>query len=142
MGCDSSHRDCWGNSYRPSAPKLNPTPFWADRVLFICSLGQPSLGPHFLQDANCTSCVRMTYLVHFNFSFHNINILVFVFLCILFIYSFRENEERGRDTGRGRSRLHAGSPMWDSIRGLQDHTPGCKRRQTTAPRGLPRCKIF
>ena len=28
---------------------------------------------------------------------------------------------RGRDTGRGRSRLHAGSPTWDSIPGLQDH---------------------
>ena len=28
----------------------------------------------------------------------------------------RERErERGRDTGRGRSRLHAGSPTWDSI---------------------------
>ena len=27
----------------------------------------------------------------------------------------------GRDTGRGRSRLHAGSLMWDSIPGLQDH---------------------
>ena len=27
----------------------------------------------------------------------------------------RERErERGRDTGRGRSRLHAGSPTWDS----------------------------
>ena len=34
----------------------------------------------------------------------------------------RETEtERGRVTGRGRSRLHAGSPMWDSIPGLQDH---------------------
>ena len=33
---------------------------------------------------------------------------------------------RGRDTGRGRSRLHAGSLMWDSIPGLQDHTPGLK----------------
>ena len=38
----------------------------------------------------------------------------------------RERErERGRDTGRGtgrgRSRLHAGSPTWDSIPGLQDH---------------------
>ena len=31
-------------------------------------------------------------------------------------------KERGRDTGRGRSRLHAGSPMWDSFPGLQDHT--------------------
>ena len=37
------------------------------------------------------------------------------------------NRERGRVyTGRGRSRLHAGSPMWDSwdsIWGLQDHAP-------------------
>ena len=32
--------------------------------------------------------------------------------------------ERGRDTGRERSRLHAGSPMWDLIPGLQDHAPG------------------
>ena len=32
--------------------------------------------------------------------------------------------ERGRDTGRGRSRLHAGSPMWDSILGLDPGTPG------------------
>ena len=37
----------------------------------------------------------------------------------------RERErERGRDTGRGRSRLHTGSPMWDSIPGLQDHALG------------------
>ena len=32
--------------------------------------------------------------------------------------------ERGRDTGRGRSMLHAGSLMWDSIPGLQDHALG------------------
>ena len=37
----------------------------------------------------------------------------------------RERErERGRDAGRGRSRLHAGSLMWDSILGFQDHTLG------------------
>ena len=37
----------------------------------------------------------------------------------------RERErEGGRDTGRGRSRLHAGSLMWDSIPGLQDHALG------------------
>ena len=37
----------------------------------------------------------------------------------------RERErERGRDTGRGRSKLHAWSPTWDSIPGLQDHTLG------------------
>ena len=37
-----------------------------------------------------------------------------------FIYLFM----RGRDTGRGRSRLHAGSPRWDSILGLRDHALG------------------
>ena len=44
----------------------------------------------------------------------------------IFIYlSMRDTEtERGRDTGRGRSRLHAGSPTWDLIPGLQDHTLG------------------
>ena len=47
--------------------------------------------------------------------------------------------ERGRDIVRGRSRHHAGSPMWYSILGLQDHTPGCRRRQTSVPRGLPSC---
>ena len=44
---------------------------------------------------------------------------------------------RGRDTGRGRNRLHAGSPTWDSILGLQDQVLGCRRRQTTEPLGLP-----
>ena len=34
----------------------------------------------------------------------------------------QRERERGRDTGSERSRLHAGSPTWDSIPGLQDHT--------------------
>ena len=29
-----------------------------------------------------------------------------------------------KERGRGRSRLHAGSLMWDSILGLQDHALG------------------
>ena len=44
--------------------------------------------------------------------------------------------ERGRDTGRGRSRLHAGSPMWDSIPGLQDQALGWRagaNHWTTSP---------
>ena len=50
----------------------------------------------------------------------------------------REREkERGRDTGRGKSRLHMVSPMWDSIPGLQDHTPDCRWCQTAVPPGLP-----
>ena len=31
---------------------------------------------------------------------------------------------RQRERQRERSRLHAGSPMWDSILGLQDHALG------------------
>ena len=42
--------------------------------------------------------------------------------------------ERGRDTGRGRSRLHVGSPTWDSIPGLQDHILG----QRQAPKPEPK----
>ena len=34
--------------------------------------------------------------------------------------------ERGRDTGRDRSRLHAGSPTWDLIVGLDPGTPGSR----------------
>ena len=40
----------------------------------------------------------------------------------LFIHERHTERERGRETGRARSRLHAGSPMWDSIPGLWDHT--------------------
>ena len=37
----------------------------------------------------------------------------------------RERERKtGRDTGRRRSRLHSGSPTWDSIPGLQDQALG------------------
>ena len=48
----------------------------------------------------------------------------FFFKIYLFIYD--RHRERGRDTGGGRSRFHAGSPMWDSILGLQDHALGPK----------------
>ena len=50
------------------------------------------------------------------------------FIC-LFIYGRqRERErERGRDIGGGRSRLHAGSPMWNSIPGLHDHALGWRQ---------------
>ena len=48
---------------------------------------------------------------------------IFYFLrSYLFIHE--RQRERSRDTGRQRSRLHAGSPMWDSILGLQDHALG------------------
>ena len=47
--------------------------------------------------------------------------------------------QRGRDIGRERSRLHAGSPMWDSILGLQDHArPGLKAgTQVLSHPGIP-----
>ena len=45
-----------------------------------------------------------------------------------FAYLFMRDRERERETGRGGSRLHAGSQMWDSILGFQDHALGCRRR--------------
>ena len=38
---------------------------------------------------------------------------------------------RDTDRGREKSRLHAGSPTWDSILGLQDYARG--QRQTLNP---------
>ena len=44
----------------------------------------------------------------------------YYFLKILFIHE--THRERGRDIGIGRNRFPKGSPVWDSIQGLQDHT--------------------
>ena len=54
-------------------------------------------------------------------------IFFFKILILIFIHSW-ETEGGGRDTGRGRSRIHAGSPMRDSILALQDHA--LSQRQT------------
>ena len=62
-----------------------------------------------------------------------LNTYIYFFFKKRFIYLFMIERERGRDTGRGRSRLHAGSPMWDSILGLQDHAWTKGRCQTTEP---------
>ena len=50
-----------------------------------------------------------------------------IFLKRFYLFIHERERERSRDTGRGRSRLHAGSQMWDSIPGLQDHTLGCRQ---------------
>ena len=50
--------------------------------------------------------------------------LLFFLRFYLFIHKRYTEIQRGRNTGRGRSRLHAESPMWDSIPGLQDHALG------------------
>ena len=62
---------------------------------------------------------------------------LFFFKDFIYLFMIDSQRERGRDTGRGRSRLHAGSPTWDSIPGLQDHALGWRRRWTTGPPGLP-----
>ena len=54
------------------------------------------------------------------------------FLIKIYLFIHERHRERGRDTGRGRSRLPAGSPMWDSIPGLQDHTLSRKVDALTA----------
>ena len=55
----------------------------------------------------------------------------------LFVHEkHREREkERSRDTSRGRSRLHAGSPMRDSIPGLQDHALGQRQALNRCTQG-------
>ena len=62
---------------------------------------------------------------------------IFFLRFYLFIHKRQRERERGRDIGRGRSRLHAGSPMWDSILGLQDHTLGRRWRYTGESPWLP-----
>ena len=57
----------------------------------------------------------------------------------LFIHEKHRERKRRRDTGRGRSRLHAGSPKWDSILALQGHTLGWRQRPNRwATQGSPR----
>ena len=46
--------------------------------------------------------------------------ITFIFLLLFFLRFYLFTHERHRDTGRWRSRLHAGSPTWNSIPGLQD----------------------
>ena len=68
----------------------------------------------------------LTYLVnYFSKLLRLVSLFIYLFIIyLLFIYYLfihERHRERDRDTGRGRSRLHAGSPMWDSIPGLQGH---------------------
>ena len=53
-------------------------------------------------------------------------------LCFVF-KDFIHQRHRGRNTGWGRSRLHAGSPTWDSIPGPWIMTWAKGRRSTTEP---------
>ena len=48
------------------------------------------------------------------------------------------DRERDGDTGGGRSRLHAGSLMWDSILGFQDHAKPKADAQPLSHPGISR----
>ena len=54
----------------------------------------------------------------------------------------QRERENCRDTGRGSSRLHAGSPTWDSIPGLQDHTLGPRPKAGAKLLSHPRISDF
>ena len=84
---------------------------------------------------NMHNCL-LSFLIFF---YHNrlISICFFFLRFYLFIHDRRREREIGRDTGRGRSRLRAGSPPWDSIPSLQDHTPWLKAALTPGLPGLP-----
>ena len=73
--------------------------------------GQDS-GPN-TNKLKCSNSAFVCFMyLHFELRQH-----LFVVVFKDFIYLFMRDTERGRDTGRGRSRLHAGSPMRDSIPG-------------------------
>ena len=61
-----------------------------------------------------------------NVSINKEKLFYFIFKDFIYLFMRDTERERSRDTGRGRSRLHVGSPMWDSIPGPQDHTLGLR----------------
>ena len=59
--------------------------------------------------------------------------VVQLFKCLFFFKTLFVNErngerDRGGDIGWERNRLHAGSPMWDSILGPQDHAQSQRQK--------------
>ena len=102
-------------------------------VLFIGSLVLPTQPIHFMvhYGIHSPTCFLEQYLIFLtpkhkgpsltlcvdaNEVLALLPLLQLFFIKILFIY------ERHRERGRERSRVHAGSPMWNQILGLQDHT--------------------
>ena len=59
--------------------------------------------------------------------------LVSKFFLRFYLFIHERRRERDRDRGKGRSRLHAGSPMWDSIPGLQNHALGQRAQPLSHP---------
>ena len=49
----------------------------------------------------------------------------------------REREREAETQAEAESRLHAGSLMWDSIPGLQDHTLGQRCAKPLSHPGIP-----
>ena len=71
-----------------------------------------------------------------------LRIYIYILRFYVFIHERHIEKERGRDTGRERSRLYAGSPMWDSILGLQIMPWAEDRRSTPEPPRRPGLRIF
>ena len=81
----------------------------------------------------CQLCQPSGYLMRHLLSLEQL----FLYLIFLRFYLFIRDRKRGRDTGRGRSRLHAGSPMWDSILGLRGHILSQRHTQLPNHPGIP-----
>ena len=82
----------------------------------VSSWGRTLEGPQYWRPK---IAVEMTGAQYGPSAWHLVNTFLLDFK--IFICLFMSDTERGKDTGRGRSRLHAGSPMWDSIPGPWDH---------------------
>ena len=78
---------------------------------------------------------KHTHMHYFILFYFIILFYYFIFILFYFIILFfhERPRDRGRDTGRGRSRLHAGSPMQDSIPVTLGSLPEPKADATTEP---------
>ena len=88
------------------------------------------------QEKKIVKLIQTLILIIITFQYLNRLLISFFFKDFFFnLFIHERQRERSRDIGRERSRLHAWSPMWDSIPWPWDLTWAKGRRSTTEPPG-------